>query len=590
MKRHSNLPTHLKFRPTIEGLEDRSVPTTLLGLNNTNQLLRFDTDTPGTIRSTVNIQGLNAGEAVVGIDYRPRTGQLYAVAVDGNGTGLNARLLTVNPFDGATTAVGTGFTLPANQAAFGFGLDFNPTVDALRVVNTAGANIRVDPNTGALISTDVSLIPPNQQIDAAAYDRNFDGRLGALGTTLYVINRASGQLQTQGGVNQTPSPNTGLLTNVGPLGIGFDLTSPVNFDIVANGAAGGIGLATFDTLIGAGVNTQLATVNLATGLATLLGTIGIGTPLHGLTAVPESHLVAGGFDGTNSNVEVRNAETGDLLRTITPFPGFRGNVRVAAADVNRDSVPDVIVGAGTGGGSHVKVFDGGTGAEIRSFFAYGAGFTGGVFVAGGDVNGDGFADIITGAGETGGSHVKVFDGQTGAEIRSFFAYGPGFTGGVRVAAADFDRDGLDEIVTAAGFTGAPHVKVFSPLGIETRSFFAYATNFTGGVYVAAGDVDGDGIADIIIGAGAGGGPHVRVFEGESLGVMSEFFAFPDTYLGGARVGVADVTGDGRLEVLAAPGAGRDAVIRAFDGPTGNEYDPLSVLDGEFGVFVGGVRV
>src|SRR5204863_7505353 len=112
--------------------------------------------------------------------------------------------------------------------------------------------------------------------------------------------------------------------------------------------------------------------------------------------------------------------------------GFAGGVRVAVGDVNGDGVPDVITGAGPGAGTHVKVFDGATGAEIRSFLAY-PGFAGGVTVACGDVNGDGFADVITGASVNG--HVKVFDGHSGAEIRSFFAY-PGFTGAVTVAAGD----------------------------------------------------------------------------------------------------------------------------------------------------------
>jgi hypothetical protein len=165
---------------------------------------------------------------------------------------------------------------------------------------------------------------------------------------------------------------------------------------------------------------------------------------------------------------------------------------VAAGDVNGDGQMDIITAAGPGGGSHVKVFDGRSLEELRSFFAYGPSFTGGVFVAAGDVDGDGRADIVTGAdaGSPGGD-VKVFSGATGAELRSFFAFGPRFSGGVRVAAGDVNGDGRVDIVVGAG-PGAPggHVKVFDGGTLaELSNFFAFDPSFAGGVFVAAGDVN-----------------------------------------------------------------------------------------------------
>src|SRR5207248_577426 len=102
------------------------------------------------------------------------------------------------------------------------------------------------------------------------------------------------------------------------------------------------------------------------------------------------------------------------------------------------AVPAGLLAVGTGPGvpALVRVFDAATTVEVRSFLPYGAGFVGGVNVATGDVTGDGTADIITAAGAGAGPHVKVFDGATGAEVRSFFAYGPSFPGGVTVAAGD----------------------------------------------------------------------------------------------------------------------------------------------------------
>lgn len=134
----------------------------------------------------------------------------------------------------------------------------------------------------------------------------------------------------------------------------------------------------------------------------------------------------------------------------------------------------------------MKVFDGNTGAELRSFFAYPVGFTGGVYVAAGDVNGDGVADIITGAGPGGGPHVRVFDGTSNAELHSFFAYAVGFQGGVRVAAGDVDGDGIAEIITGAGPGGPPQVRVLDGGTLAERAaFFTYSESFLDGVFVAA---------------------------------------------------------------------------------------------------------
>src|SRR5262249_40123812 len=130
---------------------------------------------------------------------------------------------------------------------------------------------------------------------------------------------------------------------------------------------------------------------------------------------------------------------------------------------------------------------------------------GGVAVAAGDVNGDGIPDIITGAGPGGGPHVEVFDGATNVILYSFMAYDPAFLGGVSVAAGDVNGDGLDDIITGAGPGGGPHVKAFSGKdGSLLTSFFAYSSIFFGGVNVATGDINGDGRIDIVTGAGPGG--------------------------------------------------------------------------------------
>jgi hypothetical protein len=161
-------------------------------------------------------------------------------------------------------------------------------------------------------------------------------------------------------------------------------------------------------------------------------------------------------------------------------------VSVAAGDVNGDGRADMITGAGAGGASHVKVFDGVTGGQIQSFFAFDAAFAGGVFVAAGDVDGDGRADIITGAGAGGTPHVKVFSGSTSAVLLSFFPLPAGFAGGVRVASGDLNGDGRAELLTSPGVGMLPEVRVFD--GVTTNqitSFLAYPAAVTNGVFVGA---------------------------------------------------------------------------------------------------------
>jgi len=282
-------------------------------------------------------------------------------------------------------------------------------------------------------------------------------------------------------------------------------------------------------------------------------------------------------------VRVFDAATGALKLDFLAYgPGFTGGVRVAVGDVSGDGTPDIITGAGPGGGSHVKVFDGATGAEIRSFLAY-AGFTGGVSVAAADLNGDGFADIITGAGVNG--HVKVFDGQSGALIRSFLAY-PGFTGAVSVAAGDVNGDGLADVITGASVNG--HVKVFDGrTEAVLRSFLAYA-GWLGGVFVGAGDLDGDGKAEILTGVAGGGPAHVKVFAGASGDLLASFYADGASNLGGVRVGAEDVDGDGRVDILTEVGAGAGRHVKAFRASDLAELDSFFALSPALagGVLVG----
>jgi hypothetical protein len=287
-------------------------------------------------------------------------------------------------------------------------------------------------------------------------------------------------------------------------------------------------------------------------------------------AIP-TYLAVGSGPGYPAMVRVFDYATGVERFRFFPYgPSFTGGVNVATGDVTGDGVPDIITGVRSGAGPHVKVFDGVTGAEIASFFAYAPGFLGGVSVAAGDVDGDGHADIITGAGPGADPHVVVFSGANLSVLRSFDAYAPAFAGGVHVAAGDINGDGRADIVTAP-ILGPTHVRAIDGLtGADLASFLAFS-GFNGGLNVALGDVDGDGRADIITGAGPGAAPHVKVFSGADLSVLRSFLAFAPSFSGGVVVGALDANGDGRADLVVTPQQG-PAHVRLLDGLTLAELD------------------
>jgi hypothetical protein len=238
----------------------------------------------------------------------------------------------------------------------------------------------------------------------------------------------------------------------------------------------------------------------------------------------------------------------------------------------------IVTGADAGGGPEVKAFDAATGALQLDFLAYSPLFTGGVRVAAGDVNGDGIPDIVTAPGAGGGPDVRVFDGASGRQIDGFYSFSRFFSGGVYVAVGDFNRDGFADIVAAADAGGGPQVRVvdgrtLTATGIAATlaSFYAYSRFFSGGVRVAVGDVNGDHVPDLITGPGPGGGPDVRIFNGAALNtanpssdIINEYYAFKPTFTGGVFVSAGDANGDGLADVLCGTGGNRPlTTIRLF---------------------------
>jgi lipoprotein-anchoring transpeptidase ErfK/SrfK len=213
------------------------------------------------------------------------------------------------------------------------------------------------------------------------------------------------------------------------------------------------------------------------------------------------------------------------------------------------------------GNPEVKVFTNGR-TQSLAFDSFAESFRGGASVAAGDLNGDGDDEIIVGAGPGGGPNVRVFNGD-GSPRSSFMAYDENFRGGVSVASCDVNGDGRFEIVTGPRVGGGPNVRVFNGDGSPRSSFMAYDENFRGGVSIACGDVTGDGASDIVTGSGSNSGNHVRVFNtrGDWLGL--DFWPFAPTDRGGVSVAVANVDGSGPDEIIAGISSAGPAWVKIY---------------------------
>jgi hypothetical protein len=262
------------------------------------------------------------------------------------------------------------------------------------------------------------------------------------------------------------------------------------------------------------------------------------------------------------------APGGSTRLALVPHPGFVGGIIAAAGDTTGDGVAEVVTAATFGG--HVKVFEGNSSAEIRSFYAF-PGYQGPIFLATGDLNGDGVGDLIVAANLNG--HVKAFDGATNELFVSFLAYS-GYNGSVAVGSADLEGDGTNELLTAADGGVGVHVKALSPGPLVERASF-YATGpGAGGFSLSGGDLDGDGSAEFLVSQGA----LVRVLDGRTRSVRGEFWAFEAGFPGSVSVQAAQYDADASPELVAVAEVLQRSHVKVFDGPAGGLLDSFLAGD------------
>jgi uncharacterized delta-60 repeat protein len=350
------------------------------------------------------------------------------------------------------------------------------------------------------------------------------------------------------------------------------------------------------TDIGSGNDQAFALVILANGKLVAAGTTdstgsnSFALAAYGVNGALDSNFGANGVtltDFTAGDDQVRGLALQANAKIVAA--GFAA-ADMALARFDGEAADIVVTGADEGTRPIVHVYDAREFAEIGNFLAYPAAFRGGVRVAAGDINGDGLSDVITAPGPGMAPTVQVFDGNVG-QVLDFLAYDEKFRGGVFVATGDVNGDGTLEIITGPDSGMEPRVRVFDgQTGALIREFLAFNGRFRKGVRVAAGDVNGDGADDVIVGAGPNAAPEVRVFDGATgvqfAGRSGRFIAFNPRFRGGVFVAAGDVNGDGRVDILT--GAGRVAPrVKVFSG-----LDRSVIVDFvAFGAtFRGGVRV
>ncbi|MBB3222912.1 DUF4394 domain-containing protein [Pseudoduganella umbonata] len=292
-------------------------PGDVFALTASNKLISFNRDTPGTVRTTATITGLQSGENLLGIDFRPADGKLY-------GIGSTGRLYTIDTATGAATLKSTlmadaaDTTAPfSTLAGTDFGVDFNPVADRLRIVSNTGQSLRINVDTGAT-TTDGAINggAATTQVTASAYTNSFAGT-GT--TTLYALDTVTDMLYIQN------PPNNGTLAT--PVALGIDAAAANGFDIDARNNAGYM----VATVAGA---RNLYSVNLAapSAPATLVGAVGGSEDIRGIALRPAQAPMVHGLTDDNRLVAFKVA-TPNTIDTTVSVTGLNGGETLLGIDV-----------------------------------------------------------------------------------------------------------------------------------------------------------------------------------------------------------------------------------------------------------------
>lgn len=483
------------------------------------------------------------------------------------------------------------------------------------VTNSAGqklpGTIKFYANSSSVVSSNISFtaadvsivngyVPNGSNIvpnDVAVINITGKAPIGIAGYELYRSNDEIGQAFTMVGFGQTgngtngANPSTGGVKRIGINtfeATGADVNQPAFFrDIVFdfdNGTSAGNSL---QNIYSVQSNTGVTSSNILIETDSAPGDSG-----------------GPGFINSNGRLLIAGIVSGGTIGSAFTGLGFYSRVSAFANEIDGltggpvtavTSSPLFAVSPGSTSLSYstpnVHIYDAsGLNPQtiIKDIMIYSPNFTGGVVTALGDVNHDGVIDLIAGPGPGGGPNIKVISGTDFSTVLyNFFAFESTFSGGVTVASADIDGDLYADILVGAGPGGGPRIKVFSGKNLTVlRDFFAFEPTFSGGVTIATGLINSDLQVDILVGAGPGGGPRLKVFDGASLGVVMDFFVYDAAFRGGINVAAGNLYGGPSDQIIVGAGAGGGPNVRVYDANKNILQDFFAYNPG----FMGGVRV
>jgi hypothetical protein len=469
-------------------------------------LVSFNPATP-SVGTSIPVTGLTLGQTLVGIDVRPANGLLYGFGV--NAATDTATLYNISVLTGAAAIVGSfGPVLGLDLPSSGYGFDFNPVVDRIRVTTDTGLNFRVNPNNGSLTGIDTA-ISGASDIAGAAYTN--DGGV----TTLYTLDSISDQLMIQGGLGGNPSPNGGIQNPVGSVGVG-DFSTANGFDIPP-GVDSGLALLT----VGGAV--QLYSINLATGAGTLIGNFPPGTSAGGLAILntPSGDDFNGDSNGDvlwrndsgqvyfwNMNGSAINSEGGAAHAIVPTDWHIQGT-----GDFDADNKSDIFWRHDSG---QTYIWEmNGQNVKAEGTIAHAAVGTDWQIQGTGDFDADGRSDILW-RDDSGQVYIWEMNGLgVKAEGAAAHAAVPNDWHIQRIA--DFNGDAISDILWRHD-SGQVYIWEMNGLGTKAEGSVAHAAVGTDWQIQGTGDFDADGNSDILWRHDSG---QVYIWEMNGLNVKAE---------------------------------------------------------------------
>ncbi|MFO0803525.1 MAG: autotransporter-associated beta strand repeat-containing protein [Gemmataceae bacterium] len=498
------------------------------------------------------------------------------------------------------------------------------------------------------------------------------GVIGGFGTIQGVTVVTSGGSLLPGDTNTVGTLNTGNVTFNSGSFFGVKLTGFVvgdSLNVTGTVNLGGATLFAIDSLAALGTFTIINNDGTDPIVGTFAG-LPEGATFHGdngkpflityrggdgndvvLTpeTLPTRLLATGPGNGGGVLLNVTTGSTYGSPTNVSLIPGFGGEIRVARVDVNGDGTRDLVAGSGPGG-SRIRILNGNDNTTVIADFNAFPGFAGGVYVAGGDFNGDGFEElVVTGDGAdafsgpvANGLGVRIYSGATLtgsnppvlasfnglASLSGAQGEGAAVRLGGRPAVADVNGDARPDLLIAAGNGGGPRVVIWPGQAFLTTSngqppvnpianLFVFEPTQRGGAFLTAGDLNGDSFADIAVGGGPGGGPRVRTVNSRlMLGlpnleavnlddpvnlanglVLNNFFSGDGNNRGGVRVAMRDADLDGLADLVTASGTNEPSQIRIYTDTsvaavfgTSSEPNSPQVIDPFSALLPGGIWI